>query len=324
MRSDRSLTLIVSNLDRDLAMARDAGAARWPLLARAAGRGRVARYDDEANPIVAALAALAPTDGEFAEAAVMAAGAGYDAQHYWLRGTPMHLAAGLNDLRAVQLDGDQRMTDAEAAQLEVTLNTVLADEEATLRRDGHGGWLLQFKRALHATTSSPYAAATRLDAAMPRGHDAALLKRLMTEMQMVLHEHPVNVARARRGQPEINAVWLYGGGSAKPVSPRSLPAAFGVDPLLRGLYRLQGAASPSEVLDATHLLRQVRGSAVAAVDVKTLDELESQWLAPLIAALRSGALSALDLILGRWLIDLRRADLLKFWRPSRAPAQWPS
>ena len=50
------------------------------------------------------------------------------------------------------------------------------------------------------------------------------MRRLMTELQMLLHEHPVNEARAARGVPTVNAVWLWGGGegqrAAKPNSRR--------------------------------------------------------------------------------------------------------
>ena len=37
-------------------------------------------------------------------------------------------------------------------------------------------------------------------------------RRLLNELQMTWHEHPVNEARSARGQAPINGVWLYGGG----------------------------------------------------------------------------------------------------------------
>ena len=36
-------------------------------------------------------------------------------------------------------------------------------------------------------------------------------RRLLNEIQMVWHEHPVNLARAERGELPINSLWLYGG-----------------------------------------------------------------------------------------------------------------
>ena len=35
---------------------------------------------------------------------------------------------------------------------------------------------------------------------------------ILNEIQMVLHEHPVNEAREGRGEPPVNSVWLWGAG----------------------------------------------------------------------------------------------------------------
>ena len=37
-------------------------------------------------------------------------------------------------------------------------------------------------------------------------------RRLLNEIQMCWHEHPVNIERQQAGEPEINGLWLYGGG----------------------------------------------------------------------------------------------------------------
>jgi hypothetical protein len=36
-------------------------------------------------------------------------------------------------------------------------------------------------------------------------------RRLLNEIQMVWHEHPVNLARAERAELPINSLWLFGG-----------------------------------------------------------------------------------------------------------------
>lgn len=48
------------------------------------------------------------------------------------------------------------------------------------------------------------------------------LRRLQNEAQMLLHEHPVNQARAARGLPLANSVWLYGGGASAGALPADL------------------------------------------------------------------------------------------------------
>jgi hypothetical protein len=45
-------------------------------------------------------------------------------------------------------------------------------------------------------------------------------RRLLNEIQMVWHTHPVNLARAERGEVPINSLWLFGG--AKGWSPNQV------------------------------------------------------------------------------------------------------
>jgi hypothetical protein len=53
-------------------------------------------------------------------------------------------------------------------------------------------------------------------------------RRLLNEIQMVWHEHPVNIARAERGEVPINSLWLFGG--AKGWSPDHSAVQTDTDP----------------------------------------------------------------------------------------------
>jgi hypothetical protein len=46
---------------------------------------------------------------------------------------------------------------------------------------------------------------------------ARLLRRLLSEAQMVLYEHPVNADREQRGRLPVNALWLSGCGPSQPA-----------------------------------------------------------------------------------------------------------
>jgi hypothetical protein len=59
---------------------------------------------------------------------------------------------------------------------------------------------------------------------------ARRIRRLQAEVQMLLHEHPVNRERERRGGPTVNSFWLSGCGVAQP----SASPAPEVDARLRG------------------------------------------------------------------------------------------
>ena len=56
-----------------------------------------------------------------------------------------------------------------------------------------------------------------VDAWRPQGQNAAPIQRLLSEVQMLLHSHPINQIRQSCDQPAINALWLSGCG--KPLTP---------------------------------------------------------------------------------------------------------
>lgn len=187
----------------------------------------------------------------------------------------------------------------------------------------HDEWLLRSGAPLKLQTVTPeFAAANPSSDILPRGADAGPIRRLMTEMQMLLHEHPVNERRQQRGAPAINAVWVCGEGILHDVSSVSLPAGYGEDPFLRGIYRLHDQAVGAKPADATSLLAQLRGPTVAVIDAPDLQSLETRWLAPLGRALLGGAMSKLMLMFDEWQVSIDRTDLFKLWRRERRPMQW--
>ena len=55
---------------------------------------------------------------------------------------------------------------------------------------------------------------------LPTDSRAAPLRRLQSEMQMLLYNHPVNESRSERGLPVVNSFWLSGTGALAPgLSP---------------------------------------------------------------------------------------------------------
>ena len=76
----------------------------------------------------------------------------------------------------------------------------------------------------------------RVDRVLNRGVEtwyprARRLRTLLNEVQMLLHEHPLNQAREERRQRPLNAVWISGCGRDRGTAP---PADLVVDDRLRG------------------------------------------------------------------------------------------
>jgi hypothetical protein len=329
-RSDSSLTLIVPDL-----VFKDESTTRASVLAQFAGRGTVTAVEIEGHAArsfalwelaVLRSCGLQPEVVALPSAPLTRLGqtATLDS-HTWAHLEPVHLVAGLNDLAAMQLQGSSRVTHEEHEALTATLNEHLTFENYELQPNNESGWLLRSTRELDATTIAPeHAFSEPLKHSLPTGPQGAELRRLMTEIQMLLHEHPVNRARARGGLPAINAAWLWGLG----VLPRraearpSLPSAYGHRNFLKGLYLIHGQSIRAQDFTVSSLLEHAQSDALAVLEEREADALDSQWLEPLARAMRRGALGHLHIWLHRWHITVTRGELLRFWRKPRVPAQW--
>jgi hypothetical protein len=67
-----------------------------------------------------------------------------------------------------------------------------------------------------------------------QGPDAPFFARLLTEVQMLLAAHPVNLRREEKGQTPVNSVWLWGGGSWQNLQ-KKFEKIYTRHPLLCGL-----------------------------------------------------------------------------------------
>jgi len=75
---------------------------------------------------------------------------------------------------------------------------------------------------------------------LPRGPGGERLRALMVAGNLVLSDHPVNLARIKAGKPPANAIWLWGQGKAPSV------------PKFAALHHLKGA-----IISAVDLVRGV-------------------------------------------------------------------
>lgn len=155
---------------------------------------------------------------------------------------------------------------------------------------------------------------------------------LLNEMQMVLHEHPVNEAREARGEPAVNSVWLWGGGRAPDKAQAPWHSVTSDDPVARGLARVAAIrarelpASADAWLDRSpedgrHLvvldaLRAPLALSDASGFAQRLEDLERRWFAPLLSALRAGRVGMVSVHVPEAgsSFETIRGDLRHFWR----------
>lgn len=74
-------------------------------------------------------------------------------------------------------------------------------------------WFLRLESNPNITTHAPEASLNKdVSAYIPTGDGAIKWASFSNEIQMLLFEHPVNIAREAKKMPAINSIWCYGGG----------------------------------------------------------------------------------------------------------------
>jgi hypothetical protein len=257
----------------------------------------------------------------------LAADGGEAGDAYWLRADPVHLRV-MRD-RIVLANGDAlSLSREEANALADTIGLHFGDKLRPLPLHPRR-WYLRFPMAPHLTTTPLSVAVGRdIDPLLPRGADAMQFRSQLNELQMLLHDHPVNQAREARGELPVNSLWLWGGGG-QPVIPTNNPAPiYTRDPEAQALGAFCNTrvhALPAQ-LDA-HLIKT---EGIILLDALTrsgqygdacgwreaLRELEQNWFVPLRGMLRNigpQGLRLVDPVNGKTL-HLQARDAWKIWR----------
>lgn len=204
---------------------------------------------------------------------------------------------------------------------------------------GHvpGHWYLRPRQAeMIETLPLPQAIARDLDPRQPAGPDGARWRAALADAQPVLHAHPANQQREAAGKQAINSLWPWGGGVLPAVIEPSPWAAIATsDPVLLGLARRLGALPApvpqcfADAADADLVVLETLAAPARSLDAiawsEAVAQLDADWFAPLVAALRAGRLTGLR-IAGfggeRGLdVEVTRHDLWKFWRRPRGLAE---
>ena len=242
---------------------------------------------------------------------------------FWMRADPVHLRVSQG---GVMLAGDSGfdISNEESSALIETLKRHFG-EDMVFQAIEPTRWHVRLPQLPDMQTTPPsHARGAPIADQLPSGPDAMRFQARMNEAQMLFHEHPVNAAREARGEPTLNSIWFWGGGTMESPGIRPFSAVFGNDPLARGLAL--AARIPARPLPehAGALLSAAgsEGVVLAAFDpprsAAEIAALERDWFEPLLAALRSGRIGMLTLSLpgagSLFEIETASSDLRRFWR----------
>ena len=260
--------------------------------------------------------------------------AGQAASGYLMRADPVHLRADQSSLRLFDA-ATFLLTQEEADELVAAFNAFYAGHGLQLHAPCPRRWYLSCATTPGITTTAlSRVAGQDINAFLPQGEAAAEWRQRLNEVQMLFHDHPVNVAREQRAEPAINSLWFWGGG----LSPDTLqsrvarivtdhPLGMGLA-LQAGIPRMDVPAAARELLPlagdgVTLLINDVLASAARYGDVEhwleALNELEKHWFVPVLAALRRGVLSSLEIDpCDRMRFVINRRQQHYFWKRDRS------
>lgn len=135
----------------------------------------------------------------------------------WL--TPCHWQVGMDTVvmhppESLQLVEDESRQLLQAMQPWLQEDGLQVQWHSTLRWLAHGPLLETVCTASLARVSGANIRPWLTDGSLPPA-----LRRLQSEMQMLLYQHPVNDARLARGQLTVNSFWVHGAGAPGPDHP---------------------------------------------------------------------------------------------------------
>ncbi len=158
---------------------------------------------------------------------------------YWLHFDPVHLKADRDEL--VLFDGQYLDIQAEEArELLEFCQTYFEDEQWILIQKTPYRWYLGLKSSPKITTSLlSEVTGKSIKRYLIKGKEEKKWQRILSEIQMLFFQAPINHQRERQNKTTINGVWISGGGFCPEVST-IIKQAWTSHPslLLKGLSQL--------------------------------------------------------------------------------------
>ena len=202
------------------------------------------------------------------------------------------------------------LTAEDSAQLLPALRPLFGDAGFALDAPRPSRWYLRLPREskLPAFATPDEVLGEDLFAHLPEGDLGRRWRALLTETQVVLHNHPWNAMRASLGKPAVNSLWFWGAGALPDFVRTHYRQVKGNEILLRALANAAGVSTTTddaEEVDALVDLRHLRDLALMAHEA----------VQPLLEAVRKRELQSLTLDFEDGAIfHLRRDQRWRFWR----------
>ncbi len=242
---------------------------------------------------------------------------------WWLRADPVQIEAE-NNVAYMLGNTHLAISDEEAQALKRDINNFIAADSLTLITASPTSWYFSSTRNLEIETIPLRDVLYKnLYNHLPRGQHYQYWRRLLTEIQMLLHNSEINKQRIKDGKPQINSLWFWGEGQLPLTKPdEHWQSISSNDPLLKGYADWQ-AIDYTSLSSATALVNipssnghhLITYNAEFSMSADDSQQNEQQLLRCLIAAIKSSAIETLNLYLpNKAEVCLKAGDLQPWWR----------
>lgn len=231
----------------------------------------------------------------------------------WLRADPAHVRADINGARLLACGDALGLSAEEAGEFLRALRPLFGDAGFPIDAPRPGHWYLRLPREAKLPAFADPAVALGEDVFehLPEGDAGRRWRALLSEAQVVLHNHPRNAQRVAQALPPVNSLWFWGAGVLPHSSSTPHAWVYSDDEVLRALaHGHAGTAQLPPRFQATGE-RALYDLRVA----RDLAALERDWLCPAVRAVARHQLQQLELDFadGR-VATIGRRQRWRFWR----------
>jgi hypothetical protein len=205
-------------------------------------RARADRLDEGPCGYLAGLAGWFDTAQPLPAGALTRERAAGDArQALWLCADPAWVEPDMNGARLLAC-GQLKLTAAEAGALATALAPLFEEQGMQLLPTTPDRWHLRLPAdiAVPAFAAPEQALGENLLQHLPQGEEGRRWRILLNDIQVALHQHPLQAQRRAAGLPPVNSLWLWGAGALPAQVRTTLPGVIGDDPLLLALAARAG------------------------------------------------------------------------------------
>jgi len=257
-------------------------------------------------------------------------------QDYWIHADPVHLRIEQNHIMLADSQAFQ-ITNEEAKSLTKDINQSLSKYDLSLLPLHPKRWYIRTANTPELRTHSlSQVTCNNINNFLPSGKDSIYWHKIFNEIQMLLHEHPINQAREAHGELTINSIWFWGGGHNPQPIKSPYTKTWSNHVLTRALSLASNTVHSELPLNAkqweqfnlpgTHLI--MLDTLLARSQYKdaynwrnNLAKLEEDWFKPLYAKLKQGKIKTLTITAlnetKTYNFSITPTDLWKIWLPAK-------